>query len=118
MKNKTNWDKLKNMTDKDIDEAIATDPDAYAPTKKELKEFKRVHPIKEIDVKKVRQNLHLSQTKFALYFGVNARTIQEWEQKRSNPSPLARNFLRVVQYAPNVVQKALAEVNSTNTELL
>ena len=116
MKTRTNWEKLSTISDEDIDAAISQDSDAYAPTEKELKRFKRVNPVQSINVKKVRKDLRLSQAKFALYFGVNVRTIQEWEQGRSIPSQLARNFLRVVQHNPVLVQQAL-QIEGANSNM-
>ncbi len=107
MKDKTNWNALKNMTETDIKTAAKSDPDAPLLTNNQLKQFKRVNPVEDIDVQKIRSKLHLSQEKFALFFGVSKRTIQEWEQHRKRPNATSRNFLRVVEYAPDVVQKAL-----------
>lgn len=41
-KGKTNFDKLRKTTDKDIEEQVKNDPDSVIPTEKELKEFKPV----------------------------------------------------------------------------
>lgn len=111
MKSKTNWEKLRNMTDEEIEAAANSDPDAPLLTDEELKHFKRVNPVQDVDVKKIRHKLHLSQEKFAIFFGVSKRTIQEWEQNRKKPNATSRNFLRVVEYAPEVVQKALGSLD-------
>ncbi len=105
---KTNWEKVKSLTEKQIIAAAKSDTDAKPLTKAQLKKFKRVHPPKEIDVKAIRKKLHVSQTEFASYFGVSVRTIQEWEQHRRTPSTIARNFLKVIDKAPKAVLKALA----------
>ena len=109
MKSKTDWEALRNMTDADIAAAAASDPDAPLLTDHELSQFKRVNPVQDIDVRAIRNKMHLSQDKFAIFFGVSKRTIQEWEQHRKRPNATSRNFLRVVEYAPDVVQKALAD---------
>ena len=106
-KSKTNWHKVKAMSEKEILNAAEKDPDAKPSTKAHLKKFKRVSPVKEIDIKAIRDHLHLSQKEFAHYFGVSVRTIQEWEQHRREPSASARNFLKVIEFAPKVVQQAL-----------
>ncbi len=105
---KTDWVKVKSMTEKEIIAAANSDPDAKPLTKMQLKKFKRVYPPKKIDVAIVRAKLHLSQERFAHYFGVSLRTIQEWEQHRRTPTATARNFLKVIAIAPAIVQKALA----------
>jgi putative transcriptional regulator len=107
-KSKTNWSKVKGLTEKQVISAAKSDPDAQPLTITQLKKFKRVNSPKEIDVKSVRHKLHLSQKEFASYFGVSVRTIQEWEQHRRSPTATARNFLKVIEQAPKIVQKALA----------
>ncbi len=106
-KGKTNWNKVKLMSEAEINSAAKTDLDAPPLTKEDLKKFKRVHPIKEVDVKRIRQKLHLSQDEFAHYFGVSVRTIQEWEQHRRTPTATTRNFLKVIEKEPKAVLKAL-----------
>lgn len=108
MKGKTDWEKVKSLTEKQVIAAAKTDPDAKPLTRSQLKKFKRVNPPKEIDVKAIREMLHVSQKEFAGYFGVSIRTIQEWEQHRRTPTTVARNFLKVIEKAPKAVLKALA----------
>ena len=108
LKGKTNWKKVASLTEKQVALAAKSDKDAKPLTLSQLKKFKRVNPPEEVDVKGVRQQLHLTQKKFAGYFGVSVRTVQEWEQHRRTPTATARNFLRVIELAPQIVQKALA----------
>ena len=108
MNDRTDWAALKKMTEAEIELAAKSDPDAPLLSDYDLSQFKRVNPIQEIDVREIRNKLHLSQEKFAIFFGVSKRTIQEWEQHRKRPNATSRNFLRVVEYAPDVVQRALA----------
>lgn len=108
MKSKTNWKKVKALTEKQIISAAKSDADSQPLTAAQLKKFKRVNPVKNIDVKAVRKKLHLSQMEFAHYFGVSIRTIQEWEQHRRTPGSTARNFLKVIEKVPEIVQEILA----------
>ncbi len=110
MKSKTDWKKLKAMTEKEIMAAAKSDPDAQPLTAAQLKKFKRVQPAQAIDVKMIRNKLHLSQEQFANYFGVSIRTVQEWEQHRRTPTATARNFLKVIEREPKAVQKALSNL--------
>src|SRR5262245_9425326 len=105
---KTDWSAIKKMTEKEIAEAAKSDPDAPLSTLKQLRKFKRVHPPKRVNVRKIRETLHLTQTEFSAYFGISERTLQQWEQHRSEPNALARNFLRVIERNPKAVQKALS----------
>lgn len=38
-------------------------------------------------LKELRDRTGLSQSKFAEYFGISVRNIQEWEQERKTPPP-------------------------------
>lgn len=104
---KTNWSKLKQLTDLQVKKSAAQDADCALLTDTELSEFKRVFPPEAIDVKQTRQEMHLTQEQFAGYFGVSKRTIQEWEQGRRKPTSTARNFLKVLIQSPRTVRKAL-----------
>lgn len=109
---KTNWNAVNAMTEEEINIAAQSDPDALPLTKDQLRQFKRVHAIKEVEVKLIRQKLHLSQDEFANYFGVSVRTIQEWEQHRRRPTATARNFLKVIEREPKAVLRALKNTDA------
>lgn len=66
-----------------------------------------VHIPEEINVRRIRKKLNMSQTVFADYFGVNLRTIQDWEQGRRVPTGAAKNFLFVIDQEPDAVRRAL-----------
>lgn len=68
----------------------------------------RVLIPEEIDVRRIRAELRLSQAAFATYFGVSRRTIQEWEQGRRVPTGPARVLLTVISREPEAVLRALA----------
>lgn len=104
----TDWKKLRKMSEKEIIKAAKSDPDAHILSESELKKFKRVSSPKKVNVKKIRVHLGFSQSKFADYFGVSIRTIQEWEQERREPTTTAKNFLKVIELEPKAVQRALA----------
>jgi putative transcriptional regulator len=61
----------------------------------------------EIDVARIRKRLKLSQAKFAERFHLSAATIRDWEQKRRNPDRIAVNLLRIIEHAPETVERAL-----------
>ena len=108
MTNKTNWKKIQELSEDDIVSRAKSDPDNLPLTQVQLEKFKRVKPVKTINVKKVRQLLGVSQVKFAEYFGVSYRTIQEWEQQRKKPSGAARSLIKVILEEPEAVQRALS----------
>ena len=72
------------------------------------KEHRCVVPIpKEINVRRIRWKVDMSQSEFAAHFGVSVRTVQDWEQGRRVPSGASRAFLVVVDREPQAVRRAL-----------
>lgn len=68
-----------------------------------------VHIPEEINVRRIRKKLDMTQRDFAAYFGVNLRTIQDWEQGRRIPSGPSRNFLFVIDKEPEAVRRVLMQ---------
>lgn len=73
--------------------------------KKRLKE--RHLLVEDVDVYQIRQKYKLTQLEFSKKFGFSLRTLQQWEQRRRRPHGSALVLLKVVDYAPEVVNKAL-----------
>ena len=61
----------------------------------------------DIDVRKVRAKLNMSQEEFARRFGVSVGTLRGWEQKRRSPEGPARVLLTIIDRQPDAVKKAL-----------
>lgn len=55
-----------------------------------------------------RANVGLSQSRFAALLGVSARTLQEWEQGRREPTGAARTLLRVAVAHPEILREVAA----------
>ncbi len=68
----------------------------------------RVRVPAEIDVRKIRKSLKLSQTEFAARFGLTPATVRDWEQNRRQPEGPARVLLQVIKEEPEAVERALA----------
>ncbi len=107
-KGKTNWREVKSMSEKEIVRNASEDSDAPLLTDAELSGFKRVTPTSSIDVKKIRNSLHMTQEDFSHYFGFNLKTLRDWEQHRREPSGAAKNLLKVIELEPKVVQRVLS----------
>ena len=60
-----------------------------------------------IDVKKLREGLCMSQPEFALRYGFNLGTLRQWEQGRRYPDGAARVLLTVISHRPKAVEEAL-----------
>lgn len=60
-----------------------------------------------IDIKRIRNRFHASQSQFALMIGVSRATLQNWEQGRRTPEGPAQALLRVAEKRPDAVLEAL-----------
>ncbi len=67
----------------------------------------RVHIPHEIDVRRIRTKLGMTQAQFAREFGFSVDTLRHWEQGRRMPDGAARAYLKVIDHAPKAVAKAL-----------
>lgn len=67
----------------------------------------RLTEFPEPEVKAIRENLGLSQSRFALLIGVSKRTLENWEQGRRHPTGPARALLRILDVDPKAAVKAL-----------
>ena len=47
-----------------------------------------------MNIKELRKLTGMSQAKFAAYFGISVRNIQEWEQNRKQPPPYLVGLLK------------------------
>lgn len=54
-------------------------------------------------LKKIRKELALSQSNFARAFGLDVRTVQNWEQGRTTPDLAAANYLWLIIEDPRMV---------------
>ena len=58
-------------------------------------------------VKGLRAKLELSQAQFSERFAIPIGTLRDWENGRRQPEGAALALIRVISYAPDVVEKAL-----------
>nr|WP_284620769.1 helix-turn-helix domain-containing protein [Rubrivivax pictus] len=63
----------------------------------------RVTRVKLPQAAEARSRVGLSQQDFAKLLGVSARTLQDWEQGRREPTGAARTLLRVAVSHPEVL---------------
>ena len=67
----------------------------------------RTFRYRPVDIKRIRNKLHVSQSQFSLMIGVSRSTLQNWEQGRREPDGPAKALLRVVDKKPEAVLEAL-----------
>jgi len=65
----------------------------------------RVTRVKVAQAAEARARVGLSQQDFARLLGVSARTLQDWEQGRREPTGAAKTLLRVAVSHPEVLLK-------------
>jgi putative transcriptional regulator len=94
--------RLDAMTDAEIEAAARSDPDAQPLTDEERRRFERMpHP------KVIREQLQMTQKRFAETFGLSLSVVRDWEQGRFQPDQAARTLLQVIAYDPEAVKRAL-----------
>lgn len=71
--------------------------------------------IPEVAVRDVRARLGLSQADFALRFGFEKDTIQNWEQGRSRLDAVSRMLLAIIERSPEVVDAVQSSLPSGAT---
>lgn len=67
----------------------------------------RVFKFEPVEVKKIRDKLHVSQPEFAIMIGVSVATLRNWEQGRTVPEGAAMALLKVAAKKPRAVLEAL-----------
>jgi len=89
--------KISSISKKEIEEQAALEKKALGIDDEGL----LARPVfKSPDIRQLRERLGLSQTEFANRYALSHRTIQQWEQKRSQPDQPARLLLRAIEKEP------------------
>ena len=101
---RTDWDRLRRMTDDEVEAAALSDPDAQPLTDEELAQCFRPGLLRV-----VRDRLGLSRQDFALRFRIDLDTLDAWEDGRAVPDAIARAYLRVIERNPEAVLAALED---------
>ncbi len=71
-------------------------------TKATMREFdasclKQIPVFDAKDIKRIREQVHVSQTLFARYLNTSESTVQKWEAGQKRPSGMALKLLSVVE---------------------
>ena len=80
---------------------------AHRRKERTLREVEPI-PADSVDVRKIREQLNLSQASFALLIRTSRRTVQDWEQGRRQPTGPACALLRIAEKRPDVLLETLA----------
>ncbi len=73
------------------------------------KDYGRITRVEQTEASVARAKVGMSQRDFAVLLGVSARTLQDWEQGRREPTGAARTLLKVAATHP----EALLEIPRT-----
>jgi putative transcriptional regulator len=98
----TDWDRLANMTEEEIEANALSDPDNPPLTEEELA---RLRPLP--NPKRIREQLGLSQFEFALALELSVETVQDWEDSFPWISYPVQTLLRLIEQDPEGVKAAL-----------
>lgn len=101
---KTDWRRLDAMTDKEVEAAARSDPDAGPLSRAQLAKMRRVSRVKVL-----RQRLDMTQVEFAEAFHLPLTTLRDWEQRRSTPDAPARALLLAIERDPEVMRRLLVD---------
>lgn len=75
-------------------------------------ELRRGLVLPEVDVRALRLKLNLSQSDFAMRYGVPLATLQNWEQKRRRPDTLANLLLHMILDDADCVAKSVSRLRT------
>jgi putative transcriptional regulator len=101
---KTDWARLRAMTDEEVTAAAMSDPDARPTTPEQLRAARRVPRTKTL-----RRALALTQEEFAARYHIPLGTLRDWEQGRCEPDQPPRAYLAIIAHDPEGVKRTLAE---------
>jgi putative transcriptional regulator len=79
---------------------------AHSRGEKIISENNYITP-ENINVKKIRSDLHLTQEQFASFIGSSVHAVRHWENGRRIPDGTARTLLQVLHHNPEAVLDAL-----------
>jgi putative transcriptional regulator len=93
---------MRPMSESQVKDAAAADPDARPMTVEELQKAPRVPRVKTL-----RRALGFTQEEFAARYQIPIGTLRDWEQGRVEPDQPARAYLKVIAQDPERVHRML-----------
>jgi len=103
----TNWELVDALTSEELHAAALSDPDAQPIPRGTDEELAKIGLHRQVNVKKLREKLGLTQEAFAATYRIPVGTLRDWEQCRKNPDAPARAYLLVIQRDPAAVAAML-----------
>lgn len=97
------WAEFDALTDEQVAEVVARDPDAAPTTPEQLARMRRISPARF-----VRQKLGMSQKRFAQSYGIPLETLMKWERHELQPSVVELAYLQAIERNPDIVRRVPA----------
>jgi DNA-binding transcriptional regulator YiaG len=72
----------------------------------------RAISLPAVDVKQIREHFGLSQAEFAIRFGFEIDTVQNWEQGRNRPDQASQLLLKIIEAYPEDVEAVLTNADA------
>lgn len=66
-----------------------------------------------VDVRRVREQTHLTRARFASTYGLDPRTVEQWEQGRRRPDKATETYLRLIGTEPDTVARLVSNALQT-----
>jgi len=101
IKGRVDWERVRAMTEEEIERDLASDPDA-APPMSDVE-------VTAARVRWVRKSTGLTQESLAARSRIPLGTVRDWEQGKKQPDSAARTLLRVIEKDPEAVIQALKQ---------
>lgn len=99
---RTDWNRVRAMTDDEVTTAALADPDAQPLTEEAFARTRRTPRAKII-----RRALRLTQEEFSARFHISLGTLCDWEQGKTVPDQTARAYLMAIAGDAEAVRRAL-----------
>lgn len=107
---RTDWKRLAEMTEEEIEANARSDPDNPPISDEELKFFRHL-----VNAREIRQRQQLTQQQFSDRYRIPLGTLRDWEQRGRFPGGAATTLLRIIDKYPEIVLEVLAEEFGAST---
>jgi putative transcriptional regulator len=105
----TDWAAINALTEEQIHAAALSDPDAQPLPVGPEEEMANAGLRRIPSVRRLREQLGLTQEAFAAAYRIPVGTLRDWEQGRKFPDATARAYLTVIERDPEAVLRALGQ---------
>jgi putative transcriptional regulator len=89
------WERMRAMTDAEVEAAAVADPDAQPSTPEQLARMRQPSLVK-----RVRQNLRLGQEAFATAYGIPLEKLRAWERHEFVATEVEQAYLKLIEREP------------------